>query len=465
MSKQEEPPKKDEAPKKIEIKNSRGFVIGDFATVINNFWDEKILKRFSLEQRIWFVVLLIVIVGVGVGLYFSLRPKQKPVMTGEFRIAIASFDEHGKGLKDNIGFTIADGINLRVSEDLHEITVGPKSEIWGPDIIGTITGKTAQDRTENAAKLAKEIQAYMVIYGVVEETPTGMNVIPEFYLDSDGFYEGSEVIGQYQLGAAFSLPRANNPAWSYDFNVEMTKRSDIISSVATGLSYFAIHDYDKALEIFQNIDQEIEWPKNDQGQEQGKEVLYALLGFAAGKAGQYDITETALEKALELNPDYSRPYIGIANLNYILALQPFEESKDPADVDQALLDKCFSYLDLAVQAPEKPPLAEVDTKIHFARGQCYWLKTYTGQLPDYELAFDEFQKVITAYDGKNPSIRELAAESHARLGLIYHLSGDLPKAADEYQNAADLLYDIPERQALYQKRADELRQQVEQTKP
>ncbi len=420
-------------------------------------------KRIWQTQWFVFIILFLAILGVGTGLYFGLRPKQKEVMTGEFRIAIASFDEHGKGLKDNIGFTIADGINLRISDELQEITVGPKAEIWGPERIGTISGDTAQERTENAAKLAQEIQAYMVIYGVVEETPTGMKVTPEFYLDSDGFYEGNEVTGQYQLGSPFPLPSANNPAWSYEFNLQMTKRSDIISSMATGLSYFAVHDYEKALELFQSIEKDIEWPKNDQDREQGKEVLYAMIGFAAGKAGQYDVTETALEKAIELNPDYSRPYIGIANLNYILALQPFEESKNPADVDQALLDNCFSYLDLAVQAPEKPPLAEVDTKIHFARGQCYWLKTYTGYQPDYGLAYEEFQQVVAAYDdGANPRVRELAAESHARIGLIYQLTGNLSAAADEYQMAADLLSDIPTRQELYQKRADEIRQQVEE---
>lgn len=459
-------PKKDENNRKVEIKNSRGFVIGDFATVINNFWDKEVLKRFGLEQRAGFIVLLITLIGVGLSLYFGLRPKQKPVMTGEFRIAIASFDEHGKDLKDKIGYTIADGINLRLVDDLGEITVGPKVEIWGPDRIGTISGGTAQERTENAEKLAKDIQAYMIIYGVVEETSTGMIVVPEFYLDSDGFYEGSEIIGQYQLGASFSLPRGNNPAWSHDFNVEMTTRSDIISSMATGLSYLAIHDYDKALDVFQNIDNEIKWPTDGQDQEQGKEVLYALIGFASGKAGEYDINKVALEQAIALNPDYARPYIGIANLNYILALQPFDASKDPNDVDQLLLDNCFSYLDLAAQAPEKPPLAEVDTKIHFARGQCYWLKTYTGYLPDYEIAYEEFQQVVTAYNnGANPRVRELAAESHARLGLIYQLTGNLSSSVDEYQKAAGLLTDIPERQALYQKRADEISQLIIQSTP
>ena len=156
----------------------------------------------------------------------------------------------------------------------------------------------------------------------------------------------------------------------------------------------------------------------------------------------------------------------MANLSYILALQPFEESKDPADVDQKLLDKCFSYLEKAESAPEKPPLAEAETKIHFSRGQCLWLKTYTGELPDFSSAVTEFEAVIASYDdGNNPRVRELAAESHARLGLIYRLTGDLPRALENYQIAADLLPDIPERQAQFQERVDELEKMLSEPTP
>lgn len=445
----------------VNVRDSIGVVIGDFATVVHNYWDEKIIKRFGLEQRVAFGILFVTILAVSAGLYFALRPKQKEVMTGEFRIAVASFDEHGENLNDKIGYTIADGLNLRLVDDLSEITVGPKVEIWGPDRIGTVSGVTKEERAASAEKLARAIQAYMVIYGVVEETSSGMEVRPEFYLDSDGFYEGSEVIGQYQLGTSFTLPRANSPAWSYDFNLAMTTRSDIISSFAIGLSYFAIHEYETALDVLQNIDAKIAWPKNDEGEQQGKEVLYALIGFASGKAGKYDITQSALEHSIALNPNYSRPYIGLANLNYILSLKPFEESGSPNDVDQEFLDNCFSYLEEAEKAPEKPPLAEVDTKIHFAYGQCYWLKTYTGELPDYELAYEEFQQVIAAYgDGENQRVRELAAESHARLGLIFNLTGNLPLAVKHYQAAADLLSGFPDRQNLFLKRVDDLQRTV-----
>lgn len=449
-------PKKEKETKKPQSKtvlnNPQGTILQNLGTVINNFYDDKIVKRYSFEQRLWFLTLLFVVTAVGVSLFLALRPKQKEFMTGEFRIAIAAFAENGSELPDDIGYTVADGINIRLGDDLREITVGPKVEIWGPDKVGTVKGKTPEDRAENAGKLAYKIRAHMVIYGVVEETPNGMIVVPEFYLDTQGFHEGSEVIGQYELGSPFPLPGADNPAWAYDFDREMQTRSDIISSLSIGLSYFAVHEYEKSLEVLQGIESIDNWEDD-----QGKETLYALIGFAAGKAKQYDLTESALEKAIDINPDYARPYIGMANLNYILALQPFEESKDPADVDQELLDKCFTYLEKAEDAPEKPPLAEAETKIHFSRGQCLWLKTYTGKLPNFNDSIHEFNAVVEAYaDGANLRVRELAAEAHARLGLIYQLTGDLPRAAANYRAAADLLSDIPERQAQFRARAEDI---------
>jgi tetratricopeptide (TPR) repeat protein len=440
----------EEKPKTgVEIKDSKGVVVGDYATII-----------FNNIGWTGFIIIFLTMISVGVALYLGLRQKQKSVMTGEFRIAIASFVEDGQNLPDKIGYTIADGINLRLVDDLHEITVGPKVEIWGPDKVSTVKGNTVQERAQNAEQLAKQIHAHMVIYGVVEETASGMMVLPEFYLDTDGFHEGSEVIGQYELGSPFTLPGANNPAWQFDFDRQIQTRSDIISSLAVGLSYFAVHQYESALETLQKVETIEGWQDD-----QGKEVIYALMGFAAAKVGEYDLTRSALEQAIAINPDYARPYIGMANLSYILALELFEESKNIEDVDQTLLNQCFEYLEKAVQAPEKPPLAEVETKIHFSRGQCYWLRTYTGKLTDFRLAISEFEQVIAAYDnGGNPRIRELAAESYARLGLIHRLMNNLPEAVGNYQKAAELLPDMPDRQKLYQERADEIQQIITQPK-
>lgn len=401
-------------------------------------------------QWVWFSLIFLAVIGVGAGLYFGLRPAQKPVMTGEFRIAIASFAEQGSGLPDKAGYTIGDGIYIRLSDDLREISVGPKVELWGPDRIGVIAGKTPAERAENAAKLAREIHAYMVIYGLVETAGGAMRVTPEFYLDTQGFSEGSEIIGQYELGSPFTIPGANNPAWVYDFNRQMYTRSDVISSFATGLSYFAIQDYQSALEIFQKINAIEAWDDIS-----GRKVLYALLGFAAGKVGDYELTETMLKQALEIDPEYARPYIGLANVAYMRSLLPFQESKNPAEIDFSLLQECDALLEKARQAKNKPPLAEVETKIHFAQGQCSMMTVYSGHGDSFAPAMQEFEQVIAAYEaGKNPRLQELAGEAYARLALIYSLSGHPDQAGEHYQKAAATLRLVsPQRAKLYQERA------------
>ena len=208
MPKKENEKKKQ--PKNV-LNNPQGTIITNLGTVIYKFFDEKILKRYSVEQRIGFLILFFTVIVVGISLFLALRPNEKDFMTGEFRIAIAAFAENGRSLPDDIGYTVADGINIRLGDDLREITVGPKVEIWGPDKIGTVKGETPEVRAENAGELASKIRAHMVIYGVVEETPNGMIVVPEFYLDTHGFHEGSEVIGQYELGSPFPLPDRTVP--------------------------------------------------------------------------------------------------------------------------------------------------------------------------------------------------------------------------------------------------------------
>jgi hypothetical protein len=51
------------------------------------------------------------------------------------------------------------------------------------------------------------------------------------------------------------------------------------------------------------------------------------------------------------------------------------------------------------------------------------------------------------------------------LGLIDQLTNELPQAASEYQMAANILADFPERQQLYQKRADEIKIEIQETSP
>lgn len=433
---------------------SSNLVVGNNnqTTIQHHHIPSDFLHKFSIHQWLGIALILLSLVTMSAIIIFQIKPHQPPIMTGEFRIALARFAEDGAGLPDQIGYTISESIYSRLTSDLAEISAGPKVEIWSTDRIGVIDGKTPEIRAQKASELAQKIHAHMIIYGIVKAEKNQTTITPEFYLDTSGFYEGAEIIGQYSGNIA--LPLANTPRWTYEFNKKMRTQANVISSFSQGLSLFAVQDYAGALKIFQAIDKIEDWNDNE-----GRKTLYALTGFAAGKVKDFDLTEEMLKKSLILDPEYARPYIGLANLAYLRALLPIEKTNKPADADFELLQQCDAYLKYARNAIHKPPLAEVETKIHFSQGQCNLMKTYSGHDTSYTQAIGDFHYVIDAYNkGANLRVQEMAGESYARLGLIYELTNQPVMAGENYQKAADTLQEIsPERAELYQRRANSFR--------
>ena len=445
-------PTKKTSKKTIVIKDSIGTVIGNYAKVVINQVNEKIIKRLGIEQRIFFSILFVAIILVGIFLYFALRPKVATTMSGDFRIAVAGFAVNGQGAPDDLGYELASDVDLRLEQDIHEINPDLVVTVWGPDQVGSIQGNDATSRAEQAEKIADRIQADMVVYGVVDLNGSNWDVTPEFYISTQNFYEAREITGQSDLGQALSFPSFTNPAWRYEFGKQMYARTQALSIISVGLGYYALKNYSTALQEFQSAENIQGW-----SDDQGKKVLYVLIGNAAGKLNNFDLLNTSVQEALSIDPDYARPYIGLAYVMYFRAIAPFQKSQKPTDVDNTYLTQCINYSNEALAAKDKPPLADVIEKADFARGQCYFMRAYSGHINSFDPAVKDFQTVISAYGkGANPRIRELAGESHARLGLIDNLIGNMTTAIQEYQTAADLLPDVPDQQQLYKKRAQEL---------
>ena len=444
-------------------------------------WREKMEKqleavhetsRNSLKlQWFWFPLIFLAIIGVGLGLYFALRSRQPAIMTGDFRIAVASFYVDGEAGNATLGYDLADSVRLRLEQDLQEINPELVISIWGPDLAGAVKGQTPEARAEAAKALADKIHADLVIYGAVEAAGTRWQVLPEFYIAAENFDEAREIIGPHALGMPLDLPGStSNSAWRFEFGKQMFSRGKALSAMSVGLGYFALRQYDSALESFENGLSVSGWDDL-----QGKKVLYLMAGNASAKVGEAALREKdaegaeasfvhsaeLLEKAIAIDPDYARPYITTANLAYARALAPALLSGKYGDADLAFLDICLEQLVLADQAPDKPPLADVGAKIHYSRGQCLFLKALAGAESSFSPAREEFLLVIDEYgEGANPRLKELAAESHARLGAIYLLKGDLSLALSEYQTAVDLLKDYPERQEIYKERVANISAQL-----
>jgi hypothetical protein len=415
-----------------------------------------VVNFFGGGWQFFAVMLVIALAASG---YFVWKWANPEKMTGGFRIAIAGFETTGDSDSSDIGSELSRSVYQKIDESLSELKTDYDINVWGPDKVGKIEGDTAMERSVSAQEIAKRIDANIIIYGFVDATNSTWQIAPEFYIASINSFQIEEITGQYQLGKPFTLKGQENAARRLELNSQFNARSQAISQVTVGLLYYSIQDYQTALETFKVAE-------NIQGWEdaQGKQVLYLLMGNAASKSDNLDIAIEYLNKSLEIDPEYSRPMITTAGVYYLQALEPFKVSEKPEDIDQFLLNKAIETYQSALLAKNQPPLSDISTKVNFGLGQAYFMQAYGGKDLDLNLAVANFQQVISDYgDGKNPRIRELAAESHARMGLLNLFSGYTEEAAREYQLAADLLFDNEKEQKKYQAKADELKAQATET--
>lgn len=404
----------------------------------------------------WQPIILLFAILLLTGGYFIRMELYPEKMTGDFRVAVADFAIVGNPGQADAGTELAEGVYLKLNESLSEINKDFIITIWPPDKVGKIKGNTPEERAESAEKIAQKIGADILIYGFIDMSKPVWQVTPEFYVTSENFYEAEEITGQYQMGESFTLVGQENVARRIELSNKYETRSQAIARITIGLAYFSLRDYQNAFAVFQEAENISGWDET-----QGKAVLYLLAGNAAMKANDFEMAESSLNKSLAIDPEYGRPLITLGSVYYLQALEPFEQSKNPASIDLDLIDKAIEMYNQALVAKNQPALSDISSKVHFGLGQCYFMQSYAGMDTPLVNAINEFKIVIDDYgDGKNPRIREITAESHARLGLIYYFSDHPQDAVQEYQLAADLLYDYPERQALYQKRADEILQSI-----
>lgn len=374
-------------------------------------------------------------------------------MSGDFRVAVAEITILGEPDNPNLGVELAQGVYQRLEQTYAESNPEFSVTIWGPDRVRKVKGATEEERAEDANRLTSEIGADILVYGFVDVSQPVWKVTPQFFISTENFYQAAEINGSEQLGAIFSVSGEGETAHRLEFSSKITPRVRILAHITVGLAYLSAKNYDQAIQQFQAIERLPEWAEYER-----KEILFLLAGNAALSAQDLPLAEESYLRSLQIVPEYSRAWIGLAGVYYLKALQPYNASNNPADTDLDLLEQSIKAFQTAAAASYQPPLTDIATKVNFGLGQDHLMKSLANHTSDFSSAVTEFQAVIDEYaDGKNPRVRILAAESHARLGLIQSITGNQSTAYQEYEKAAALLYDDPERQALYQKRADELK--------
>lgn len=346
-----------------------------------------------------------------------------------FNIAIAPFtivnqDKFKVNKAD--GYILANGVKKMLEENIEELDI-ENPDIRDPSITCPIKGQTPEQRQQAASKLAERIQADVLIYGIIKPSGNELEVTPEFYVNYNGFEQGGEIAGAHQLGS--SLPLSEDEIQN-GTNTQLITREKALIYIVQGLSSIALDRYEDAMDHFQTAEGLPYWYDDE-----GKAVLFLLMGGTSQSMATLirDITpeeyqlrlneaHNFYETAINLDKQYARAQLGLANVLYLEALgDPFGEGNN-VDLDKLVeAEKAYQTVLDKSNAPES---ANITAKVHYGFGLIYLAR---GQL---DLANSEFLQVVEYFQGEDGSLENLASHAYARLGWIARQRGDYPKAIE-----------------------------------
>jgi tetratricopeptide (TPR) repeat protein len=392
-----------------------------------------------------------------------------PMDPDRFTVAYNRFtvvDSTGAPVWSDDGQRLADFLFKRFEISFDELNLRIPYELRPPSHTCAIQGRTREERAQSAAELADEINADIIIYGVITDTlrggapSAGVAVKPqvslEFSVGSRGFAEGEEIAGPYALGGPIPIDLPfDADAWQGIDNPPHLVRTDILSEIALGLSYYAADNPTQALAYFQKAEQNAYWPRTD-----GKEIIYLLLGNAAIRQAALDpspgILPTALgyyTEALSIDPGYVRAKLGEATALYMMALPELSQGSTATEDCQKLQEALDTYEEVRAMGGALG-IENAEFKIDYGLANVYLAQSHycsNGEAEkedaEYSTAGNLFTKVTKEFEGGNERLVGRAGDSYGKLGLIAYEEEDVTSAIDYLQKAVK--YALPSQQVSY----------------
>lgn len=406
---------------------------------------------------------LITFTSTLLGLYLGIRqlfPAQDipiPPMTGDFRIAVAEFseiNEQGQVVASDDGLVFArevyEGIDSAVN-DLRE--AGFDIPVRPPEQTGRVGGTNAVQRAENAAGLAEDHGADLVVYGYLNQQGSGTGMVLEVYLSERLLQLAEEISGSHGW-ASLGVPQdinTNAPARRL-LRDSLESNTRVLTQVIIGIGYYELDHFAEA-ERYLLEAEAIAQQSASQGDPVDREIqklVLLLLGSTAAQRKDFTRAEAYFQDALKMDPNFARAQLGTANT---LALSQISggclpERTNPeilADAEQAFL---------RLRSRPLTPGSDIAPKIALGLARVYICMGISGSADRWEDAGQEYAFILAEYERGNTRLRDMAAEAHADLGLIEIVSSatvtpsDQLRAVDEY-NQAIAISPHPDRRAVF----------------
>lgn len=430
----------------VEIDNrkieSPNYIEGGQNNTIDN-------RQFHFTASVGTVVAVVIIalVSIGVLAYYLFAPPPTPAkMSKDFNIAVAEIpvmDAQGSVIDSQDGSELSQFLYDRLNVSFKEMSPNILHEIWNYDRTGRIAGATPEERRAAAQSRAEEINAHVLIYGVIVQDGDRSAFSPEFYVNYQGFENNApEVLGGNQLGRSFAvdLPFQREIAASGG-NPVLVARSEALSLLTIGLAYYANDDYESALLYFDRAVQIDKWLDGA-----GKEVAYLLRGNARMRRASLNKDFTDLPfvledytKAWEISDQtYGRALVGMGGVYYLEAIDdPTAVTNSTVDIQK--LDQAEKIFQQALALPDQPTSYNIFAKAHFSLGQVYQLRSLNlGEAGMDAKASEEYTQVLQKYEAGDHTLKEIASYSYARLGLLSFIQGNHNEAENYYKKAYEI---------------------------
>jgi hypothetical protein len=377
-------------------------------------------------------VLAVAVISVFLGWYF-LVPDRMPSDT--FNVVVAEFgqvDAQGKVTHSEDGQNLSEWMFRQLQDEYKNWPTKPPV-VWHDSLgifekkpkVGIIAGNTPEERSQAAQEVAERLGAHMVIYGNIAVDKNPPQFTPEFYI-AEIRNEADEIVGRHQLGAPLEV---RLPIDLYDlrastfFEGKLGVRVDALVWFTRGLALDLSGRHEDALAVFKQAATE-EQLKSWQD-DQGREILYYFIGqealFLSRETPEFlDEAEEAFQKALAINPDYTRAHIGLGGVYFQRAQLLPPEQRLQTDY----LDLTIEQYTLAVEGGSDSPGAQVEIKGLLALGKAYRIQAeaylhageYDSADPIYDITIEKIQKAI---ERLSQDQHRLLAEAYLGLGVAY----------------------------------------------
>ena len=387
-------------------------------------------ERTLLRRLLWpLAAILLVVLAIGGALAY---PTLEPLwnvwpMTGGFNIAVADIgvlqpdgsmrsSEFGRQISTTLYRTLVDAYRQAQATGFDRDVLIWHDTLGHDDgkniMLGFISGKQADDRTANAAALARKIDAQMVVYGYLTEATNPESLQLEFYFDGqERAGEPSDLWGGFVLGGAIQpvVAYAVNPdSAKLTLSEALTPRSRTLFWMTQALSYALANRPERGLEILQAAEPAVaNWPADS-----GKVIFYLVLGELARVSRDFATATMVLQQALALDPNLIPALTSLGSVYVDRAqLFPYRTQAVPAS-----MEACISLANVENSSPDLP-----------------------AAIADSEEAIRILQQAATLADAQ---ASPLAARARMALGLAYRsraalylLQGDLDGAVAPLQKA------------------------------